>query len=146
MRYIAAYCRTASAKDSDPLAGVREQEAAIRTYARRRGLEVSEWYLDPGESGASLDRPGLRRLLDDCHAGKVKMVLTRDMERLSRREDQLLAILSQIVREDVRIEVCARDGRDPFSFRLAVWGAVAEYAEMIKRLNSNVRPRRSNRQ
>ena len=84
MRNIVAYCRTASALQSEPLTGIRRQAKAIRRYAKGRGLAITEAYSDAGVSGATLERPALQRLIADCRAGKVGAIITKDPERLSR--------------------------------------------------------------
>lgn len=47
-----AYCRSAREPQSGP-SSVGGQAAAIRRYARRKGLTVRATYIDPGVSGMS---------------------------------------------------------------------------------------------
>lgn len=58
--------------------------AALEAFAAERGLAVSAWYVE-NESGASLKRPELFRLLGDCKAGDV--LLIEQVDRLSRLND-----------------------------------------------------------
>ena len=99
MKRAVAYCRTACGVQGDRLSGVRAQTDAIRRYANRNGLSFSETYEDVGVSGATLNRPQLRKLIADCRAGKVGLVLTQDPDRLSRDLPQLLAILHMFKRK-----------------------------------------------
>ncbi|MFQ7855590.1 MAG: recombinase family protein [Flavonifractor plautii] len=41
-------------------------------------------YVDDGWSGTSFDRPEFRRMLRDIEAGRVNMVITKDLSRLGR--------------------------------------------------------------
>ena len=52
-----------------------QQIEALREYAAREGYEVLEETRDPGQSGASLERPGMDRVRDLVAAGGVSVVL-----------------------------------------------------------------------
>src|SRR5215203_2357907 len=57
---------------------------ALREYAVREGYEVLEEVSDPGQSGASLERPGMDRVRDLVAAGGVSVVLAQDRDRFAR--------------------------------------------------------------
>ena len=57
---------------------------ALRAYATREGYEVLEEVSDPGQSGASLERPGMDRVRDLVAAGGVSVVLAQDRDRFER--------------------------------------------------------------
>ena len=50
-------------------------------FASERGLNIASFYFE-NESGASLKRPELFRLLSDCHVGDI--LLIKQVDRLSR--------------------------------------------------------------
>lgn len=64
------------------------QREACEAYAASQKHEgwvcLPDLYDDGGFSGGTLERPGLRRLLDDIQAGKVDLVLVYKVDRLSR--------------------------------------------------------------
>lgn len=60
------------------------QRALLRAYAADHGWTVVGEYVDDGFSGTSFRRPGLQRLLEDVEAGRVDLVLTKDLSRLGR--------------------------------------------------------------
>lgn len=64
------------------------QREAVEAYvASQRGLgwtALTERYDDGGFTGANTDRPAFRRLLADVEAGKVDVVATYKLDRLSR--------------------------------------------------------------
>ncbi|SMD13877.1 recombinase family protein [Pseudomonas sp. URIL14HWK12:I5] len=74
--YIRAYLR-ASTQDQD----AQRARADLEAFARERGLRIAAWYAE-NESGASLKRPELFRLLADSHPGDV--LLIEQVDRLSR--------------------------------------------------------------
>ena len=60
------------------------QRALLHAYAADHGWTVAGEYVDDGFSGTSFRRPGLQRLLEDVEAGRVDLVLTKDLSRLGR--------------------------------------------------------------
>jgi len=92
--FVRAYLR-ASTQEQDAT------RAALETFAEERGLSVAAWYVE-NESGASLKRPELFRLLGDCKAGDV--LLIEQVDRLSRLNDADWETLKrEIGARDVRI-------------------------------------------
>src|ERR671921_2858491 len=61
-----------------------QQMEALRQYAASEGYEVIEEVTDPGQSAASLERPGMDRVRDLVAAGDVSVVLAQDRDRLAR--------------------------------------------------------------
>ncbi|NMT62190.1 recombinase family protein [Marinobacter orientalis] len=74
--YVRAYLR-ASTEEQDALRARKQLEQ----FAEERGLTIAAWYIE-NESGASLARPELFRLLGDCLPGDV--LLVEQVDRLSR--------------------------------------------------------------
>jgi site-specific DNA recombinase len=63
---------------------LRYLKKALRQYAANEGYEVLEEVSDPGQSGASLERPGMDRVRDLVAAGGVLVVLAQDRNRFAR--------------------------------------------------------------
>jgi len=61
-----------------------QQLEALREYAACEGYEVLEAVQDPGQRGASLERPGMDRVRDLVAAGGVSVVLAQDRDRFAR--------------------------------------------------------------
>jgi site-specific DNA recombinase len=61
-----------------------QQIEALRAYAAQEGYEILEEVTDPGQSGASLERPGMDRVRDLVAAGRVSVVLAQDRDRFAR--------------------------------------------------------------
>ncbi|MGF6975381.1 DNA invertase Pin-like site-specific DNA recombinase [Paraburkholderia sp. JPY465] len=74
--YVRGYLR-ASTKEQDASRAKNE----LIAFAKERGLNIVSFYVE-NESGASLQRPELFRLLSDCHEGDV--LLVEQVDRLSR--------------------------------------------------------------
>jgi len=74
--FIRAYLR-ASTKEQD----ANRAKSDLVEFAKERGLHIAAFYIE-NESGASLKRPELFRLLADCHEGDVCLI--EQVDRLSR--------------------------------------------------------------
>lgn len=82
----ALYCRLS--KDDDMAQGdsesIKTQKAMLTQYAKEHGFMVVEIYVDDGWSGLNFDRPDFNRMLDDIEAGRIDVVITKDLSRLGR--------------------------------------------------------------
>lgn len=56
----------------------------LTQYAKEHGFLVVEVYTDDGWSGLNFDRPDFNRMLDDIEAGRIDVVITKDLSRLGR--------------------------------------------------------------
>src|SRR5215203_6159144 len=78
------YARVSTDEQARTGYSLAQQLEALRQYAAREGYEVFEEVSDPGQSGASLERPGMDRVRDLVAAGGVSVVLAQDRDRFSR--------------------------------------------------------------
>ena len=78
------YCRVSTDEQARSGFSLAQQMEALREYATGEGYEVLEEVTDPGQSGASLERPGMDRVRDLVAAGGVSAVLAQDRDRFSR--------------------------------------------------------------
>src|SRR5918999_3198551 len=78
------YARVSTDEQARSGYSLAQQLEALREYAAREGYEVLEEVVDPGQSGASLERPGMDRVRDLVAAGEVSMVVAQDRDRFAR--------------------------------------------------------------
>src|SRR5215216_2290444 len=78
------YARVSTDEQARSGYSLAQQIEALRDYAAREGYEVLEEVADPGQSGASLERPGMDRVRDLVVAGGVFVVLAQDRDRFAR--------------------------------------------------------------
>ena len=72
------YARVSSAEQTRSGYSLAQQIEALRAYAAREGYQVLEEVQDAGQSGASLERPGMDRVRDLVASGGVSVVLAQD--------------------------------------------------------------------
>ncbi len=85
--FVRAYLRASTAEQDASRA-----KAQLDQFAADRGLVVASYYIET-ESGASLKRPELFRLLNECQSGDV--LLIEQVDRLSRLNDSDWEALKQ---------------------------------------------------
>src|ERR671932_1053391 len=78
------YARVSTDEQARSGYSLAQQLEALREYAARDGYEVLEEVEDRGQSGASLERPGMDRVRDLVAAGRVSVVLAQDRNRFAR--------------------------------------------------------------
>src|ERR687894_2201170 len=78
------YARVSTAEQVRSGYSLAQQLEALRGYAAQEGYEVLEEVTDPGQSGASLGRPGMDRVRDLVTTGGVSIVLAQDRDRFAR--------------------------------------------------------------
>ncbi len=78
------YARVSTEEQARRGFSLAQQIDALRGYAASEGYEVLEEVQDPGQSGASLERPGMDRVRDLVAAGGVSAVFAQDRDRFSR--------------------------------------------------------------
>jgi site-specific DNA recombinase len=78
------YARVSTDEQARSGYSLAQQMEALREYAVQEGYEVLEEVTDPGQSGASLERPGMDRVRDLVAAGGVSVVLAQDRDRFGR--------------------------------------------------------------
>lgn len=100
MSFIRAYLR-ASTKEQD----ASRAKSDLHKFAKERGLKIAASYTE-NESGASLKRPELFRLLSDCQPGDV--LLVEQVDRLSRLNGEDWEKLKAEIKER-RVKVVALD-------------------------------------
>ena len=60
------------------------QKRYLEDYAAQKGFTNCQHYTDDGISGGTFERPAWKRMLADIEAGKVGVVLAKDMSRIGR--------------------------------------------------------------
>jgi DNA invertase Pin-like site-specific DNA recombinase len=97
---VLGYVRVSTEKQADSL---EAQTARIRAMAVVRGVELADLIVDPAAFSASLNRPGVTRLLALVDAGQVATVIVAKLDRLTRSVGDLDALLKRFDRRNVAL-------------------------------------------
>ena len=84
-KITALYCRLSQedANEGDSNS-ITNQKYILLRYAKEHRFPNPTFFVDDGYSGTNYDRPGFQQMLSEIEAGKVVVVLTKDLSRLGR--------------------------------------------------------------
>jgi site-specific DNA recombinase len=104
------YARVSTRGQAEEGFSLRQQIEALRDWAGAQGYEILEEVEDPGQSGASLERPGLDRVRDLVAAGGVSVVLAQDRDRFAREPAYLYLLRREFEQHGTKIRSLADRG------------------------------------
>jgi site-specific DNA recombinase len=86
----AGYVRTSTDEQEKTGFGLDVQKEAIEMHCKLHGIELIEIIEDSGESGSTLDRPGLDRVREMIASGEIAGVVVYKLDRIARNLKDLL--------------------------------------------------------
>lgn len=93
---VAAYARVSSGKD----AMLHSLSAQVSYYSgliqKHPGWQYCGVYADEALTGTKDNRENFQRMLDDCHAGKLDLIITKSISRFARNTVTLLETVREL--------------------------------------------------
>ena len=82
---VGIYCRLSREDErTGESVSVENQREMLSRYVREQGWNLYSTYCDDGVSGTTFDRPGFNQMIADARAGKIDLILCKDLSRLGR--------------------------------------------------------------
>lgn len=83
---VASYARLSREDDASGISeSIIGQQQIIESYVSQRGnAEIVAQYVDDGYSGATFDRPGFMRMIEDARNGLFDTIVVKDLSRFGR--------------------------------------------------------------
>ncbi len=107
---IGIYVRESRDDNEENYETIETQRDLLLEHAQKNKLgEVVEVYIDDNMSGSVFERNGLERLKGDITAGRINLLLLKDLSRLGRNNAKTLLFLDFL--EEYGIRVITYDGR-----------------------------------
>lgn len=101
---VAAYCRVSTLSRAQDSSYETQREYYIKQIGNNPEYELIEVYGDCGASGRSMNRrPGFKRMIQDCEAGKIDMILTKSISRFARNLPDCIYVIRRL--QELRIPV-----------------------------------------
>lgn len=133
------YVRVSTTEQAEEGYSVEAQEAKLRAYCQAMNWIVNRVLIDPGYSGASMDRPGLQELVADVRTGRCKRILVWKLDRLSRSQKDTLILLEDVFLANGCDFVSIMENFDTSTpFGRCIIGILAAFAQM-ERENIRIR-------
>jgi DNA invertase Pin-like site-specific DNA recombinase len=127
---IALYARVSTLNNQDP----EMQLSELREYARRRGLQIVEEFIDQGVSGCKESRPALNRLMADACRRRFDAILVWKIDRFGRSLKHLVNALAELAALGVAF-ISLRDNLDLSTpsgrLMFQIIGAMAEFERAL---------------
>lgn len=91
---VVIYIRVSTLEQALEGYSIEEQKRRLIAYCKARGWAIVEILVDPGFSGANLERPGIQTLIS--HIKDYDMVLVYKLDRLSRSQRDTLYLIESV--------------------------------------------------
>lgn len=93
----AGYVRVSTMEQSKNGYSVKEQAERLTKYIDARGWSLHRIYVDPGCSGADMERDGLQEMMRHAKEGRFDAVAVYKLDRLSRSQRDTLEIIEDVL-------------------------------------------------
>ncbi len=126
----AAYCRVSTDRETQD-GSFELQESYFEDLIRSNpDMELAGVYGDKGKSGLDkAGRPGLQRLLEDCRAGRIDLILTKSISRFARNVSDCAEMIRELRSLGVNVffekENLYTDGRK-CDLLISIFSAIAQ--------------------
>lgn len=95
-RTTALYIRVSTDAQFEEGYSVDAQKEKLAQYCKLKDIDSFEFYIDGGWSGSNIDRPEIKRLIDDIISDRVAAVVVYKLDRLSRSQKDTIFLLEDV--------------------------------------------------
>ena len=89
----ALYIRVSTQEQAIEGYSISSQRQKLTAYSYSQGWEIVDYYVDEGKSAKDLDRPELKRMIEDIKQHKIDVVLVYRLDRITRSVMDLYELL-----------------------------------------------------
>ena len=101
------------------------------SYAKSKDYNEFEYYIDGGYSGKDLNRPAIKRLIEDCKNHKIDAVFVFKLDRISRSQRDTLYLIEEVFNKYDVSFISMRENFDTSSpFGKAMIGVLSVFAQL----------------
>lgn len=140
---IAIYARESRDDNEENYDTIETQRDLLIDFVNRNKLgEIYKVYIDDNVSGTGFERNGLNQLKEDTRAGKVNLLLLKDLSRLGRNNAKTLLFLDFL--EEYGVRVITFDGRydslrDNDTVGIDTWFNERYVRDISRKIRANLR-------
>lgn len=91
------YTRVSTAEQAKEGFSIEEQERKCKAAIESKGWQYAGTFSDPGISGRTMDRPGLRAMIEGIRSGEVEAVFIYKLDRLSRKQKDTMSLIEDVI-------------------------------------------------
>lgn len=128
---VGGYIRVSTQEQAKEGYSIPAQTKCLKSYCSARNWILHELYIDPGYSGAKMERPALQKMLSDIKKGFVDLVLVYKLDRLSRSQKDTLYLIEDVFLKNEVAFVSINENFDTSSaFGRAMIGILSVFAQL----------------
>lgn len=91
------YTRVSTAEQANEGYSIEEQERRCKALIESKGWRYVRTFSDPGVSGRTMERTGLKEMIDAINGGEVDAVVIYKLDRLSRKQKHTMQIIEDVL-------------------------------------------------
>lgn len=127
----ALYIRVSTDAQYEEGYSAEAQQERLTAYAKALGITNVEYYIDGGFSGSNLDRPEMKRLIDDAKNSRITHVIVYKLDRISRSQKDTLYLIEDVFLTHNIAFISINESFDTSSaFGRAVVGILSVFAQL----------------
>lgn len=127
----AIYVRVSTTEQAEEGFSIKAQTEKLKNFANAKDYNFVKTYTDPGFSGAKLERPALKELINDIEKGFIDIVLVYKLDRLSRSQKNTLYLIEDVFLKNSVQFVSMQESFDTStSFGRAMIGVLSVFAQL----------------
>ncbi|AQS60191.1 recombinase family protein [Desulforamulus ferrireducens] len=131
MKKAACYIRVSTDEQAEQGISIPAQKSRLLAYCQAQGWEVYDFFIDDGYSGKDLQRPGMQRMLTAAKNKHFNIVLVLKLDRLSRKQRDVLYLLEDIFEpNDIGFKSATESFDTTNAFGKASLGMMAVFAQL----------------
>lgn len=128
----ACYCRVSTENQIENYS-IDEQKERLEAFCKAKGWAEPRFFIDPGFSGGSLDRPALSAMCEQIRAGRIDTVVVYKLDRLSRSQKDTLYLIEDVFLKNNVNFVSVNENFDTSTpFGKAMIGILSVFAQLEK--------------
>lgn len=90
------YIRVSSTEQAEEGYSIGSQTDKLNAYCKAMGYRIFNTYIDPGFTGANMNRPALQQLVQDIELNRLDVVIVMKLDRLSRSQKDTLYLIEDV--------------------------------------------------
>ena len=128
---VILYVRVSTQEQAREGYSIQEQIERLTKYCEAMGWTIVHIYTDPGYSGATMDRPGLTKLIKDVKNGLADKIVVYKLDRLSRSQLDTLFLIEKVLLANDTDFISMNENFDTSTpFGRAMVGILAVFAQL----------------
>ncbi len=130
-KITALYIRVSTESQAEEGYSIEAQKEMLQGYCQSKRIDNFEFYIDGGFSGSNIERPEMKRLIDNIKKHKVARVVVYKLDRLSRSQKDTLFLIEDVLNPNGTEFISLNENLDTStSIGRAMLGIMSAFAQL----------------